>query len=231
MYEVALWRHTFPHSQLHWYIMHIQRQLLRYQTHNLMLMLMLILMTMCLHTPPSQCIARVAQVGASDAWRTSVVGMLALGLPDGLHDMTAAHVADAAVQQQLLEEVLAAAGRYIGTARGGGGMRAKEDGGTESGVGRQKMKNAVGGGGGSGGGSEAVFNAPKIGDHVLSFHTPTSCYYMSTVVAFSPENLSYEVAWDDGDPSGRHIRFLHLPSCAYLHSHKHIFPPPHTRLA
>eukprot|EP00051_Salpingoeca_urceolata_P001710 m.43336 g.43336 ORF g.43336 m.43336 type:complete len:219 (+) comp11633_c0_seq1:375-1031(+) len=51
---------------------------------------------------------------------------------------------------------------------------------------------------------EAV-TAPSVGDHIVSYHEPTTAFYMSTVVAVDYETYEYTVDWDDGDPTGRKI--------------------------
>uniref|UniRef100_A0A7S4NWD3 Uncharacterized protein n=1 Tax=Paramoeba aestuarina TaxID=180227 RepID=A0A7S4NWD3_9EUKA len=47
---------------------------------------------------------------------------------------------------------------------------------------------------------------PEPGDHVLTFHEPTCCYYFSTVDSFDQATMLYEVTWDDQDPTGRTIK-------------------------
>eukprot|EP00052_Salpingoeca_macrocollata_P003802 m.37781 g.37781 ORF g.37781 m.37781 type:complete len:698 (-) comp13669_c0_seq1:33-2126(-) len=51
--------------------------------------------------------------------------------------------------------------------------------------------------------SEGELRAPRVGDHVVAHHINTQCYYMATVVGFDKKTMSYQVNWDDGDPSGR----------------------------
>lgn len=46
-------------------------------------------------------------------------------------------------------------------------------------------------------------NFPKVGDHVIAYHSVTSAFYMATIVAFDRNTYKYTVNWDDNDPSGR----------------------------
>eukprot|EP00048_Salpingoeca_helianthica_P016947 m.234949 g.234949 ORF g.234949 m.234949 type:complete len:820 (-) comp19846_c0_seq1:142-2601(-) len=48
---------------------------------------------------------------------------------------------------------------------------------------------------------------PRTGDHVLAYHTPTTCYYFATVVSFDAATMTFTVNWDDGDATGRNVRF------------------------
>ena len=44
--------------------------------------------------------------------------------------------------------------------------------------------------------------APQVGDHVISLHFKHA-YYTSTILSFDKEEMTYHIAWDDGDPTGR----------------------------
>ncbi|XP_063687031.1 uncharacterized protein LOC134820532 isoform X1 [Bolinopsis microptera] len=48
--------------------------------------------------------------------------------------------------------------------------------------------------------------APRVGDHVISFHF-RHAYYTSTILSFNKEDMTYYIKWDDGDPSGRNPKY------------------------
>lgn len=52
-------------------------------------------------------------------------------------------------------------------------------------------------------GVKPVFRAPQIGDKVLSYHTPTTCFYQSTIESFNRATMEFTVNWHDNDTTGR----------------------------
>ena len=76
----------------------------------------------------------------------------------------------------------------------------------------KKLCKGSGAGGDSGRGSssiakDAVAHLPKPGDHVVAFHEPSCAFYTSTVRAFDPVTCTFTVEWDDGDATGRIVKF------------------------
>ncbi len=48
--------------------------------------------------------------------------------------------------------------------------------------------------------------APQAGDHVISFHFKHA-YFTATILSFNKDDMTYEIEWDDGDPTGRNPKY------------------------
>ncbi|XP_075244459.1 uncharacterized protein LOC142338555 [Convolutriloba macropyga] len=51
-----------------------------------------------------------------------------------------------------------------------------------------------------------ISRAPKIGDHVIS-HWQKGQFFFSTIVSFDRDSLCFTVDWDDGDTTGRVVKY------------------------
>lgn len=54
---------------------------------------------------------------------------------------------------------------------------------------------------------EAETTAPKIGDDVITHWNTTWQFFLSNIVDFSPEDMTYTVDWKDGDTTGRTMKY------------------------
>ena len=52
--------------------------------------------------------------------------------------------------------------------------------------------------------------APRPGDKVLAYHTPSHAYFNSTIVSFDRSSRTYTVEWDDGDQTGKQVSWSDL---------------------